>query len=667
MLSVFIRFALFLSILVTPCLVAHAGALTPAQSPPRIAANFRLCDHLGASLELHRLVNRKAVVIVALDGLNETAANAAKALTALRSLAPVEELPFYLLDVSGNRDRKAVATRAQELGLDLPVLMDETRLVGRSLGLRTAGEALLIRTSDWRILYRGAISGPQGEAWLKDAIVRTLAGTQPERDQTEATGPAISYPQPQSGLTYTQDIQPIVERRCVTCHTEGDIAPWAMNGYPQFKNYAAMIREVVMARRMPPWHADSHIGKFVNDHGLTPEEMTTLIDWLDIGAPRGTGEDRLARRPPVVPGENWRLGPPDLVIGMEKEEEIPAEGVFDYRHHFIQVKMDGDKWLRAVEVMPGNRAVLHHALIFLAYPPHLKHLEPEYAGGIAGYFAGYGPGYEILEFPAGTAKFLPNGSILEFQMHYTATGKPEKDRTRLGLYFYDGEPEKQYDTRGASNLAIQIPPKVEDHEETSVYYVSDPIELWGVAPHMHYRGSRFRYDVVYPDGRSETLLNVPFYDFNWQREYRFTEAKLLPRGTKILCTAGYNNSVTNPLNPDPEKRVRWGNQSWDEMLIGHFTYATANKVDVNAPPPKYGTRFGEPITAENIIGSEWQWTSYRLYFVSPEKVVVNGTLESDWFIKDGTLHVDMRDRQVPIKIEGDQLSLIGRKLTLLSR
>jgi len=430
----------------------------------------------------------------------------------------------------------------------------------------------VIDTQGFSIVYRGAVDHAKAavEARAAGEAVTTPAST------STPSGRVIEFASMKDGISYAKDIAPILEARCVECHSEGNIGPWKMSNYRRVKSFASMIRETVLAKRMPPWHADPHFQNYSNGASLTPEESKTLVDWIDRGAPRGEGPDplpKIAANQPQV--SEWKLGEPDMVLPIPEEQSLPATGVFDYRNFFVEPPIEEDKWLAGAEVLPGNREVVHHCLIFLEYPDRLDHMQPEWGGGVGGYFAGYGPGFETLPFPEDTGKFLPKGSKIRFQMHYTATGKPETDLTKVGLYFRDKPPEKEYVTRGASNLGIEIPANEEDVEYESVFYVRKPIEFWSMSPHMHYRGSRFKYEAFYPDGSSEVLLNVPYYDFNWQRVYRFDEPKQLPAGTKIVCTGAYNNSVTNPNNPNPDEDVEWGSQTWEEMFIGYFSYHDA--------------------------------------------------------------------------------------------
>jgi len=659
---------LFLLIGMLSPLGAFAGALPPGESKsqlPTVAANFRLFDHLGGSAELQRQFLKPAVVLMAVNGGCTVCKEQMPYFQELAGSFADKNVVFLMLDPTAGIDKDAVAAYTEPLGIKLPVLLDNSQMVAHSLGLTRAGEVLLVDTSDWNIAYRGALRSGDTE-YLKDAVAALLAEQAIPATDTEVLGTPITYPDMSAELTYTHDIAPILEERCATCHRKGDIGPFEMSSYAKVKTYAAMMREVTLAKRMPPWHADPNVRHYSNDQALLPQELVKLVTWIDNGAPRGEGEDPLAKYGEEKASE-WALGEPDMIVSMSTSRDIPAEGVFPYHEDLVTVNLNGDKWLRAIELLPGNRSVVHHALIFLKFPERLKHIEPEWGGGTGGYFAGYGPGYQTLEFPKGTAKFLPDGAQIEFQMHYTATGKPETDQSRLGLYYYDGEPEKEYITYGASNFAIKIPPRVEDQQFESMYYVRQPLQIWSMAPHMHFRGSRFKYVAEYPDGTQETLLNVPFYDFNWQREYRLPEPKTLPTGTTIRCTAGYNNAETNPNNPDPDDTVSWGNQSWEEMLIGHMSFALAEKTDVNKAPVEYPLSMGETVTKENIVGTEWKWGNYRVFFTDENKALINDSLMTNWSVVGKLLLIDLDDRKMPVNMQDDKLKLLGTHMAYMGR
>jgi hypothetical protein len=373
-------------------------------------------------------------------------------------------------------------------------------------------------------------------------------------------------------------VAPILQKSCVPCHTAGGIGPFAMSSYDKVKGRADMIEEVLLTQRMPPWHADPHYGSFVNERSLTPEQAQTLERWVAQGAPRGSGDDPLAAA--ATPAPEWPLGQPDVLVKFPTAQEVPASGVFDYRYVYVRSPLSTNAWLRAAVVKPGNRKVVHHILVLVATPQELQNRRMRGGGeagggGLNGYFAAYVPGYEAIPYPENSGKLLPAGSIMVFQVHYTATGKPESDVSEMGLYLCKEKPALELKTRSAFNVEFTIPPGVPNQETTAEFTFKKDAVLYEMSPHMHLRGSWFRYEAVYPDGKKEVLLSVPHYDFRWQHLYRFAEPKRLPAGTRLVCTGAHDNSAQNPDNPDPKETVQFGNQTFEEMFIGYFNYTDA--------------------------------------------------------------------------------------------
>jgi len=336
-----------------------------------------------------------------------------------------------------------------------------------------------------------------------------------------------------------------------------------------------MIEEVLLAQRMPPWHADPHYGSFVNERALAAEQAQTLVRWVEQGAPREPGDDPLASHAPP-PARDWPLGQPDFVVKFPTAQEIPASGVLDYRYIPVTSPIRSNAWLRAAVVRPGNKKVVHHILVLVTTAQELQnHKMRNGGGGIDGYFSAYVPGYEAVPFPEGAGKFLPAGSILMFQVHYTTSGKTETDQSEIGLYLAREKPATELKTRSAFNVKFQIPPGSPNEESEAEFKFTKDALLYDMSPHMHLRGSWFSYEAVYPDGKKEVLLSVPHYDFKWQHLYRLTQPKRLPAGTRLVCRGAHDNSPQNPDNPDPNASVRFGDQTFDEMFIGYFNYTDA--------------------------------------------------------------------------------------------
>jgi hypothetical protein len=362
-------------------------------------------------------------------------------------------------------------------------------------------------------------------------------------------------------VTFHKDVEPILQNRCQECHRPGEAGPMSLLTYQQVRPWAKAIKSALLTGKMPPWQADPRYGKFSNDLSLAPGEKETLLAWVDGGAPEGDPAD--APKPRAFL-EGWRIPQPDAVFELPYEFSVPARGVIDYQYIAVPTHFTEDKWVQAVEVRPGNRAVVHHAIVVVD-PPH--------GGDQEDYLAGYAPGMTPQFWKPGQARLIKAGSTLVFQMHYQAIGKPEKDRTKIGLIFAKQPATEQIVAMQAAAHWLSIPPGDPDYHISASEMIQEPVKLMGLRAHMHLRGKSFMFRAIYPDGRTEILLNIPHFDFNWQPYYYLEAPKLLPRGTRIEASAVYDNSPNNPANPNPAATIFWGPQTWDEMMIGWFDVA----------------------------------------------------------------------------------------------
>ena len=302
-------------------------------------------------------------------------------------------------------------------------------------------------------------------------------------------------------------------------------------------------------------------------------ENATLLRWIEQGAPRGDGPDPLTN---VVAAETvWSLGKPDYVVSLPQQQKIPATGVLDYRYVDADFEMPEDAWVRAAIARPDNRKVVHHIIIRIRYPARFKD-KPEEV-----FFTSWAPGNMSPEFPEGTGKFVPKGATFNFELHYNTTGKPEVDRSELGFYLLKEKPKVVFETRATETRELDLPPGDPNVRSMCLYCFKKETVLYDLIPHMHLRGSWFKYEALYPTGKRELLLSVPKYDFNWQTEYRLAQPKKVPAGTWLLCTGAHDNSAHNPLNPDPTKRVRWGKQSFEEMFMGFMNVSEVPDASTN--------------------------------------------------------------------------------------
>ena len=377
---------------------------------------------------------------------------------------------------------------------------------------------------------------------------------------------AASMPKP----SFTKEVAPILYHRCVECHRPGEVAPMSLLTYRDARPWAKAIKQAVLQRTMPPWLASAGYGHFSNDRRLTQSEIETISAWADTGAAEGNP----AEMPPAPHFEaGWTIGKPDVIISLENEVDVPAEGVVPYRYFRVPSGFTEDKWIQAAEIRPGNRAIVHHIIVnSVPHGTDAGESGETVRPGRGEKLCGFAPGEQPKVYPQGTAKLVKAGSDFVFQMHYTPNGKAATDRSYIGLIFAKKPITHRALTGTATNATFRIPPGDPAYEVHSSFTAKEDIRIVDLMPHMHLRGRDFRYTAVYPDGRTEVLLDVPKYDFNWQLVYRLADPILLPKGARLDCVAHFDNSPNNKYNPDASKEVRWGPQTWEEMMIGWFDY-----------------------------------------------------------------------------------------------
>ena len=409
-------------------------------------------------------------------------------------------------------------------------------------------------------------------------------------------GPAAG----QQSATFYRDVLPILQERCQTCHRPGEVGPMPLMTYDQARPWAKSVKQAVVSRKMPPWNVEGPPGRFHNDPSLSTREIETLASWADNGAPAGNSKD--APQPRAF-AEGWTSGVPDIVFEMPEAYEVPAAGVIEYTYIIVPTGFKEDRWMSTAEVRPGNRAVVHHANVYVREPesqwlrdyPIGKFFVPRERGQRGGpggvssagaslreqVIAGYIPGRPPKQVPPGYGMLVPAGSDLIFQLHYTANGKAGVDRTRIGFTFAKTAPSKRVVRIQASNGDLLIPPGASDHAVSATSALGVDCELLDAYPHMHLRGKSMTISATYPSGRTEELVRVPRYDFNWQLVYEFNEPLKLPKGTLLRADARFDNSANNRFNPDPKAVVRWGDQTWEEMMVGFFDVAVSPSTDLD--------------------------------------------------------------------------------------
>jgi len=539
-----------------------------AQPSALRADNFRLTSHDMESYALYPMADAKAVVIMAQGNGDQAVQSLAPTLKQLRAQFKDKGVEFLMLNSNRGDTREAIVAEAEKVGYGLPILLDENQLVGEQLGMTRNGEVVVINPKTWQIAYRGPLSGRQ--PFTAKAIEALIAGQPVETPKQAFTaGKAIDFPErgkaaAHAKISYSQTIAPLIRDKCVDCHQAGGIGPMALSNYEQIKGFAPMIRETIRTKRMPPFHADTHVTKYSDGNPLTGEQIKTLIHWIEAGAPRGAGADPLASAKFQAP--EWPLGKPDLIIDIP-DQVIPASGVVEYQRPFAINPLTEGRWVRATTYKVGQRQGVHHFLSgHMEKAPALGQPARESDWGAS--LGTYAVGTESTILPTDMGIFMPAGGAIGFQGHYTPFGKAVTDKSQLGVYFYDKakKPKMMMRQRVIIDPTISIPPNTERHKEMAYMVFEKDAIMYGAFLHAHYRGAGSQLDVIYPDGKRKVLISVPKYDFNWQRDYTFAEPVRIPAGSKLVAINTFDNSKRNPANPDPNRVVPWGDQSWDEML-----------------------------------------------------------------------------------------------------
>lgn len=482
--------------------------------------------------------------------------------------------------------QKFITTHA----LTSPVIHDADQRLTQALAATTTTEVFLLDAAR-TLFYRGAINDQYGlgyakekptKTFLRDALAAMLRQEKPAIAATTAPGCALDVKKTavvaQTAVTYHNQIARILQANCVECHRQDSVGPFALTSYEDVIEHAGMIRKQVDRGVMPPWFAASPPAgqhtPWINDASLTPQDKADLLTWLASDRPKGD----LADAPtPRRFAEEWTLGEPDAVVQLSRSVAIKAEGTMPYQFLTTATDFPEDRWVQGYEILPTDRSVVHHVIVQV----HLKGAKLRDRGeGTEGYWAAYVPGNGSHMWPAGFAKKLPAGATVSFQIHYTPNGKATEDQLKMGLFFAKEPPRYEVHTAAVANPRLNIPPGAANHVEVKEQTVPGDMNIMAYMAHMHVRGKAFKFEVTLPDGKVETLLDIPRYDFNWQLRYDYAQPKFLPRGSKVKTTAIFDNSEGNPANPDPAKNVRWGQQTFDEMMIGYFEYYTPLKGDV---------------------------------------------------------------------------------------
>ena len=543
--------------------------------------DFTLRDATGTERSLSDFADAKVVVVAFLGVECPLAKLYAQRLEQLQ--AEFKDQPVKFVGVDANRQDSVdeLAKFVADQGVTFPLLKDRDNVIADRFQAERTPQAFVLDQTR-RIRYAGAIDDQYGigiqrkeatERYVADAIAALLTDKTVARPVVPAIGCQIGRVStaPSSGdVTYAKHIAPIFQQKCAECHRAGEIAPFPLLTYDDALGWEETILEVIADDRMPPWLANPKHGEFKNDARLTDEEKSLIRTWVKNGSPEGDAAD--LPEPPKF-AEGWRHREPDQVIHMnDKPFNVPADGVVDYQYYVVDPKWDEDKYIVSAEARPDNRAVVHHIIAYLIPPgvdPRKDHDRRM--------LVGYAPGSPPTVAPEGLAIHIPAGTKLLFEMHYTPNGVAQSDLSYIGVTFTDPQRVTNLiEGRAAINHKFEIPPQAENHEVIAKYTARKDELLMRMMPHMHLRGKAFRYEAIYPDKSREVLLDVPKYDFNWQLSYELAKPKRLPKGTQVICTAHYDNSTKNPSNPDPNSAIHWGEQSWDEMMIGFFDVVAAD-------------------------------------------------------------------------------------------
>jgi mono/diheme cytochrome c family protein len=561
----------------SPLIAGEAPTLLPGRQVPDIAFT-----DLGG--KPHRLANASRYAGMAI-ALSSSTCPVSK--RQMPSLAKLEQelsnrgIALLVLNPMKTETDDEIRAQVAAAGVRSTVCHDATQVVARALQARTTTEVFLL-APDRTLVYRGALDDQYGPTFsreaptvshLLEAADALKAGRKPRRPLTEAPGCELDLgPRPDAvptSLTYHRDIARILQQHCVDCHRPEGIAPFRLDTSAAVTERAKTIRRVVTEGQMPPWFAapppDGKPSPWANDCALPASDRRDLLAWLD-SADRPLGDPADAPKPRTYPGA-WSIGLPDAVLPISRPHAIKADGFMRYEHDTIETSFPEDRWVQAYEILPTARGVVHHVIVRCI--PKGKKVS---FGGAEDYWAAYVPGNGSHVYPTGFARKLPAGATLTFQIHYTPNGQATTDQLKIGLRFAKSPPRHEMRTVGLANLRLDIPPGAARHVETLVRPVPVDLPVTALMAHMHVRGAAFRFELLGADGSVETLLDLPRYDFNWQIRHDYAEPRVLPQGSRVRITAVFDNSAANPANPDPTRRVRWGEQTTDEMMIGYVEY-----------------------------------------------------------------------------------------------
>lgn len=469
-------------------------------------------------------------------------------------------------------------TAAAVLGDRAIYIHDTDEIISRHVGAVTTTDVIVLDQAR-TVVYHGAIDDQYGigyatdaprHSFLASALDALLAGKQPEIAATEAPGCRLEFDEPvgQTEITFHNRVSRILQQHCMECHRSEGVGPFPLETWADVVGHAPMIEQVVQAGTMPPWFAapvaGQHASLWANDRSLSESDRSDLLTWLRSDRLEGDVADAPLAR--VFP-EAWTMGTPDLIVQIPAPIQVKATGTMPYQFVTAETTLEEDKWVQGYEIVPTDRSVVHHVIVNVHEKGSGRARDRE--EGLGGYWAAYVPGNAGQVYPAGFARKLPAGATVSFQIHYTPNGTATQDQLKMGLIFAKSEPQYVITTIPLADADLNIPPNEADHVESITRPVPADTHVLAYMAHMHVRGKSFRFEMISPDGVTETLLDIPHYDFNWQLRYDYREPKVIPAGSQVKVTAVFDNSDKNPANPDPSRTVHWGQQTFEEMMIGY--------------------------------------------------------------------------------------------------
>jgi peroxiredoxin len=482
-----------------------------------------------------------------------------------------QKINFFIVNVDATATKKALADAYQKWGVASRYLPDFNNEVAIALGAKSSTEVFVLDAAR-TLVYRGPIDDQYGinyslsaprTQYLKNALDAMINHKPIAEPAFSAPGCALNFKIAKKAIpiTYYNQVSRILQRNCESCHRAGESAPFSLDSYKQAKSHGGMIRKVTQNKTMPPWLANPKVGEWANDPSLSASDIDALSEWFTNGMPEGDVKETPV---PIVWPKGWNIGTPDVVYTIAKPISVPANGVMPYQYEIVQTSFSDDKWIQASEIRVTHPEVVHHVVVYE---------KSKLSGGdFDGFLAGKVPGDSWRVFPKGMAKKLSKNSELIFEIHYTPNGTAVNDQPQLGFVFASAPPAHEVSSMAIGDKNFSIPAYDPNYPVSGEEVVKKNIKLISFLAHMHLRGKAFQYQATYPDGKKELLLDIPKYDFNWQLLYDAKKPIEIPMGTKLTATGWFDNSEKNPANPDPSKTVKFGLQTFEEMMIGYIDY-----------------------------------------------------------------------------------------------